>query len=181
MSDADRERVAKRLRAAHAEGRLTLEEFDERINGVLVARTFAEAEPFIADLPGSPISGPALERVDLRTTAATLKRRGQWVVPRHLVVEAKMGTVKLDFTDAVISAPVTYIDLNVFAGSTILVLPRGSTVDLDNVELVAGSSHVRNLTTSAFAGEGLHFVVRGKQRAGSLVARTQRRFWRWRW
>ncbi|MEO3813593.1 DUF1707 domain-containing protein [Sphaerisporangium sp. B11E5] len=181
MSDADRERVAERLRTAHGEGRLTLEEFDQRLTGVFTARTFAEVEQYVADLPGSPLTSVAPERADLRTTAATLKRRGRWVVPRQLVVTAKAGTVKLDFTEAVISHPVIYIDLDVYAGSTILVLPPGSTVDIDNVELVAGSSRVRGVTASSFAGDGLHVVVRGKQRAGTLVTRTRRRFLRWQW
>ncbi|MFC6080015.1 DUF1707 SHOCT-like domain-containing protein [Sphaerisporangium aureirubrum] len=181
MSDADREQVAQRLRAAHGEGRLTLEEFDERLGGVFASRTFGEADQYVADLPGSPISAAALEHAELRTTAATLKRRGRWVVPRHLVVTAKVGTVKLDFTEAHITHPVIYIDLDVYAGSTILVLPPGSSADLDNVEFVAGQSRMRDVTATAFAGEGLHVVVRGKQRAGTLVVRTRRRFLRWRW
>ncbi|GAA1275869.1 DUF1707 domain-containing protein [Sphaerisporangium rubeum] len=182
MSDADRERVAERLRVAHGEGRLTLEEFEQRISGVYAARTFAEVEQYVADLPGSPLAAAVPERAELRTTAATLKRRGRWVVPRQLVVKAKAGTVKLDFTEAVISHPVIYVDLDVYAGSTILVLPAGTTVDIDNVEFVAGSSRVyRGVTASSFAADGLHVVIRGKQRAGTLVTRTRRRFLGWRW
>lgn len=181
MSDADRERVAERLRAAHGEGRLTLDEFDQRLTGLFAARTFADAEQYVADLPGSPLASAAPERAELRTTAATLKRRGRWVVPRQLVVTAKAGTVKLDFTEAVIPHPVIYIDLDVYAGSTILVLPPDTTVDIDNVELVAGSSRVRGVIASSFPGDGLHVVVRGKQRAGTLVVRTRRRFLHWEW
>jgi hypothetical protein len=90
--------------------------------------------------------------------------------------------VKLDFTDAAIAHRVVEIDLNVVAGSTTLVLPRGASVDIDNVEMVAGSAHVRGgVPTSPTGGYERHFVVRGKQRAGSLTVRHQRRFWRWRW
>ena len=182
MSDADRERVAERLRVAHSEGRLTLEEFDQRITGVYAARTFGEVDQYVADLPGSRPFSAVPERAELRTTASTLKRRGRWVVPRHLVVTAKAGTVKLDFTEAVISHPVIYVHLDVYAGSTILVLPPGTTVDIDNVELVAGSSRVHGgVTASSFAGDGLHVVLRGKQRAGTLVTRTRRRFLGWEW
>jgi hypothetical protein len=181
MSDTDRERVAERLRTAVGEGRLTLDEFEQRLSGVLAARTFAEVEPFVADLPGGPALPPTPEQAELRTTAATLKRRGSWVVPRRLQVVARAGSVKLDFTEALIAHPVVEIDLNVTAGSTWLVLPRGASVDIDDVEMIAGSARVRGVPTSQNPGFQTHFVVRGKQRAGSLVVRYQRHFLRWRW
>jgi hypothetical protein len=50
-SDADRERSAQLLREHHAVGRLTAEEFDERLNKVFVARTLGELDELLADLP----------------------------------------------------------------------------------------------------------------------------------
>jgi hypothetical protein len=89
--------------------------------------------------------------------------------------------VKLDFTEAVIAHPVVEIELSVHAGSTTLVLPPGASVDIDNVEMIAGSARVRGVPATPIAGSEVHFVVRGRQWAGGLVVRYQRRFWRWRW
>jgi hypothetical protein len=50
-SDADRDRVAERLRAAAGEGRLTSEELEERLERAFSARTDVELEPLVADLP----------------------------------------------------------------------------------------------------------------------------------
>ncbi|MDX3849142.1 DUF1707 domain-containing protein [Streptomyces sp. AK02-01A] len=50
-SDAERDRVAERLREAVAEGRLDMEEFDERLEAALKARTHGELAPLIRDLP----------------------------------------------------------------------------------------------------------------------------------
>jgi hypothetical protein len=50
-SDADRERTAQLLREHHAVGRLTAEEFDERLNKVFAAKTVGELEALVADLP----------------------------------------------------------------------------------------------------------------------------------
>ena len=50
-SDADRERVAERLRDAAGDGRLTPTELEERLEGAFSARTEAELEPLVADLP----------------------------------------------------------------------------------------------------------------------------------
>ena len=52
-SDADRERAAERLRTAAGEGRLTPAELEERLEGAFSARTDAELEPLVADLPTS--------------------------------------------------------------------------------------------------------------------------------
>lgn len=53
-SDSDRERVAERLRAASAEGRLTADELEERLERAFSARTDTELEPLVADLPALP-------------------------------------------------------------------------------------------------------------------------------
>ena len=52
-SDVDRERVAERLRIAAGEGRLTPAELEERLERAFSARTEAELEPLVADLPVS--------------------------------------------------------------------------------------------------------------------------------
>ncbi len=57
-SDADRDAVAARLRDAHAEGRLTPEEFDQRLDATFAARTLGDLAPLTADLP-PPTRAPA--------------------------------------------------------------------------------------------------------------------------
>jgi len=51
-SDDDRDRAASLLREHHAVGRLTAEEFNERLDKVYLARTMGEIEELMADLPG---------------------------------------------------------------------------------------------------------------------------------
>jgi hypothetical protein len=53
-SDADRDQVAERLRAAAAEGRIGFDELEERLSKTLSARTYGELEAVVADLPSSP-------------------------------------------------------------------------------------------------------------------------------
>ena len=57
VADADRERVAARLARAHAEGRLTLAEFDERVRKAHGAVVGADLAPLTADLPTDPPAG----------------------------------------------------------------------------------------------------------------------------
>ncbi|HZR49171.1 MAG TPA: DUF1707 domain-containing protein [Streptosporangiaceae bacterium] len=53
-SDLDREGVVTILRDAHAEGRLTLEEFDERTTAAYAARTWGDLADLTVDLPVRP-------------------------------------------------------------------------------------------------------------------------------
>lgn len=182
ISDADRERAIQLLNDAVAEGRLTLAEFEERNDAVLRARTASEVAPHLADLPGaSAVTGP--EYGEVRATMSSVQRQGRWVVPRRLLVHSRAGRVKLDFTEAVISHPVIELTLELYAGSVELVLPEGASVDVEQVEtgMVASSAKVRKLPTSTEPVGEPHVVVSGKQWAGSLTVRRQRRFLGRRW
>ena len=57
-SDVERERYAEVLREHAAQGRLTVEELDERLDRVYAARTHGELAPVVADLP-APAPAPA--------------------------------------------------------------------------------------------------------------------------
>jgi len=50
-SDADRDKAAKLLAAHHAAGRLTAEEFRERMEAAMVARTLGDLDELLEDLP----------------------------------------------------------------------------------------------------------------------------------
>ncbi|WP_324198231.1 DUF1707 domain-containing protein [Nocardia beijingensis] len=50
-SDADREKIIDRLRLAMNEGRLSLAEFDDRLQQVYAAKTYGELTPLLSDLP----------------------------------------------------------------------------------------------------------------------------------
>jgi len=66
--DADRERVAERLRVALEEGRLNLHEYDDRLRQAYAARTYADLDALIADLPG--VTPPSQSQVVPAATAA---------------------------------------------------------------------------------------------------------------
>ncbi len=50
-SDADREQVVERLRNAADDGRLFIDEFDERLGQAFNARTYGELDAIVSDLP----------------------------------------------------------------------------------------------------------------------------------
>lgn len=50
-ADADRDRVVEFLGAAYSEGRLSKDEYDGRLENALSARTYADLDPLVTDLP----------------------------------------------------------------------------------------------------------------------------------
>ena len=64
-ADAEREHHAELLREHAAQGRITVDELDERLDRVYAARTLGELAPVVADLPApapTPRERPARRR-----------------------------------------------------------------------------------------------------------------------
>jgi hypothetical protein len=137
-SDADRDRVIDVLRAATADGRLTADEFSERMEAALSSRTFRELAPLTADLAmpparQAPESAPASDVIRIDQRGGTVQRTGRWLVPRRLEMHPSWCDVTIDFTDAVISHDTLDIDMKMRGGSLILVLGPGIVVDTDSL------------------------------------------------
>jgi DUF1707 SHOCT-like domain len=61
-SDQERESVVDVLRDAYTDGRLTLDEFEERTSAAYAAKTWADLGELTADLPAEPLLGTDLNR-----------------------------------------------------------------------------------------------------------------------
>ena len=59
-SDKERDSVVDVLRDAYTEGRLTLEEFEERMSAAYAARTWSDLRELTGDLPVEPVLGTDL-------------------------------------------------------------------------------------------------------------------------
>jgi hypothetical protein len=81
-SDADRDRAAALLREHHAAGRLTAEEFHDRMDKALDAKTVGEIEELMADLPA----------IDLYQLPAASLRRAPPGAPQSLVPRDPHGS-----------------------------------------------------------------------------------------
>jgi hypothetical protein len=123
-SDAEREQTAGQLRQALVEGRLSLEEFTERVGYAQEARTHAELADAVRDLPARP---PALaaEPERHRVLWSRLARSGAWRVPASSTYRVLFGTVDLDLCQATLEAPQVELEIyNLFSTVTVLV-PEG--------------------------------------------------------
>src|SRR6478735_2876768 len=109
ISDADRQRVADVLRDAAGDGRIDLDELEERLELTWQAKTYGELVPITLDLqapgPAAPPAGPPVRRTPSAVPAvghnssvaimSECKRHGVWSVPEHHSACAIMGEVKV--------------------------------------------------------------------------------------
>src|SRR4051794_36540898 len=121
-SDAERDQIVERLRAAAAEGRLTFEELADRIEAAANAVTRADLVPLTADLPGPLTTSPAEpSRV---SRVGDVKRSGTWVVGSELDFRSYFGNVKLDLREATITAREIQIHAWTLFGNVELLVPE---------------------------------------------------------
>ncbi|MDX8049375.1 DUF1707 domain-containing protein [Lentzea sp. BCCO 10_0798] len=170
MSDAEREHVVTLLNKAVGRGMITLDEFTVRTDTALGAKTRADLNVVLLDLPGMVNNELARERTELKNTMSTTTRKGHWVVPNELVIRNTLGTTNLDFTAAEVP-PVVNVDLDVSLGTVKLLLPAGSSVNADAVEVTAGElkDKVQNTTGNP------HFQLKGSVRGGTVVIKRSKR------
>ena len=69
ISDADRHQVAELLREAAGEGRLDIDELEERLEATYAAKTYGELVPLTADLPVARAHRPRCRRPGRRSRA----------------------------------------------------------------------------------------------------------------
>jgi hypothetical protein len=159
VSDAEREAVVEVLREAVTHGRLTFDEFEDRTAQAYAAKTFGELQPLTTDLPTGP-TGTALPTIDNSPLVAVLSndsRTGRWLVPARFRVSAVLGSVNLDFCEAVLSSRETVIDARVVLGSINIVVPDGLQVRVHGTSVLSShSSRTRRSPVPEIATIDIH-------------------------
>ena len=153
VSDAEREQAAEIVRAAVADGRLRLDELDERLTQVYAAVTYGDLEAVTADLPGPGVapSAPAVagrfppDRIGGTPSASVsvavlsgATRSGHWVVPPRYTAVAIMGGVELDLREARFSRPEVTIVVFALCGGVSITVSEDIDVDVSGVGIMGG-------------------------------------------
>jgi hypothetical protein len=126
-SDAERERSIALLRDAVSEGRLTLEEFSERVGLAQAARTDQELADLARDLPGTPAGSdlPAAVPDQHRAFCSHLTRSGPWSLAQRSSWRSIFGTIDLDLRQARLAGPETVLDVYNLFGTVTVIVPDG--------------------------------------------------------
>ena len=136
-SDGEREQTVELLRAHAAEGRLTVEEFSARVDEAYAARTRAELDALVDDLPalaGHIEAAHALERrAPKRFTGVafgSVERRGRWRLGRSAALAVVFGDADIDLRAAELDAPTVTITALLLVGNADFYVETGADIDL---------------------------------------------------
>ena len=173
ISDDDRDRVIASLREHLAAGRLTLEEFTDRMSAALAAATSAELEPVLRELPVPSASRRRPTRFVPALFSST-RRDGRMRIRRRVFCFVGFGNVDLDLRQASLEGDVvTIVGLSLFSAFDVYV-PEGVEVDLHGVS-VLGHKNTRGKDVPALPGTPLVRVWSFGLAAGVDVWRTAER------
>jgi uncharacterized membrane protein len=154
ISDAERHQVAEILREAAGEGRLDIDELDQRLEATYAARTYADLVPITLDLPSHPYHRPAPVRPAAPSAAVVpgpdreqhfailsgLSRKGVWVVPQQMTILALMGGAELDLRQARFAAQEVVITINAFMGGAQVIVGPHVRVQMEGTGIMGGYS-----------------------------------------
>ncbi|WP_130796273.1 DUF1707 SHOCT-like domain-containing protein [Streptomyces otsuchiensis] len=185
ISDSDREAVAELLREAAGDGRLGLDELDERLERTFAAKTYAELEPVTADLPGGAAArapepaAPAQssEPLVIKGGVGGENRTEPWVVPTHIFIKGGMGGVKIDFTQGEMSHRQVEVEAHGDVGGVTLIVPATWRVEVA-AETKEGIGGVADKTAKQPQPEGDGPLLRVVG-SGGVGGVTIRRLNRW--
>jgi hypothetical protein len=140
ISDEDRHKVAEVLRQAAGEGRIDLDELDQRLEAAYAAKTYGELVPITVDLPVAgrapatvprpvPLGQPTGARYSgsLAIMSET-KRVGTWVVEDQHSAFALMGSVVLDLRQAQFESNEVTINASAVMGEVKVIVGAGTSV-----------------------------------------------------
>jgi hypothetical protein len=181
-SDADRDQVATLLSTAYAEGRLSRDEHDERIDQLMAAKTFDDLLPITRDLvivgPPAPVATPqSTSRFAIDTTGQNpesdkmiaifggVTRKGRWRVRKNTHALALFGGMDLDLRDAIFEAPVVEISGFWCFGGLDIKVPEGIEVQ-DQTAGIFGGTDVRDVGDPAPGAPTL--VIKGLSLFGGV-------------
>jgi hypothetical protein len=171
-ADADRERSVALLREAVAEGRLTLDEFSDRVTQAQVARTEQDLSALVRDLPPAPVvAAPIPAQSRHSAVGSRLVRQGHWELAPRSAYRSIFGTIDLDLRQATL--PGGDAELHVFSlfGTVTVIVPEGIAVSVEGGGLFASQVVDPPAAPPVAGAPRLRIVVSGP--GGTLHVRSQ--------
>ena len=165
ISDADRERTVALLGEHHAVGRLTYDEFVERMDQAYEARTGAELDRLTADLPAAP-SPPRDRKRRWVVSIMGGTSRTEQVADEHVVLDV-MGGSDLDLRHATFPSGEAKVTAIAIMGGSEIWVPDGARVELSGFALMGGNDN-----RVAPGGTGPLIRVRAWSLMGGIDVRT---------
>lgn len=179
ISDSDRHQVAEILREAAGEGRLDLEELDERLEATYAARTYADLVPITLDLPATgtpaqaPVQRPAnVPAVRFDSSVAVMSgvsRTGVWEVGATHSAFTIMGGVDVDLREAVFTSAEVVITANCLMGGIDIIVNERTKVIVEGMGIMGTFEQGRDKVAPQLDASSPVVRVRGAAIMGAVT------------
>lgn len=148
-----RERTVEDLCAHFGQDHMSLAELERRLDVAYAARSQAQLEALLSDLPALPeihvaeasvpAGPPALvkERDLVVNVLGGSERRGRWTPPRRLLVVTVMGGVVLDFREAAFATDEVDVTVVALMGQMEILVPPSLRVEVAGVPIMGAFEH----------------------------------------
>jgi hypothetical protein len=174
--------VAEVLRQAAGEGRIDLEELDQRLEATYAAKTYGELVPLTVDLPAHatvqsvaprpeqrrpvPAAGPAY--VSSMAIMSECKRVGAWMVDGTHNAFALMGSIVLDLRQASFAQREVVINASAVMGEVKVLVDAATTVIVEGTGVMGEYSEQRPRVPYAPTDDSPVVRLRGFSLMGSV-------------
>lgn len=182
--DAEREHSVQLLTGAVVEGRLTLEEFSDRVGIAQTARTREELVRLTEDLPSAssadaaglpapvaPADTPVPRHARHSATFSRLVRSGPWELPARSSFRTICGTIVIDLSEARLAAAEVELDVFNLCGTVTVIVPEGIDVSVSGGGMFASQVITPPATRPVPGAPRLRLSTRGP--AGTLYVRSR--------
>lgn len=189
ISDDDRHQVAEVLREAAAEGRIDLDELDERLEAAYAAKVYEDLVPLTLDLPGprlpaasaqvlpqpvGPGGAPVTAYAKSTAVLSSVGRKGMWRVPDQHTALAVMGEVTIDLREAVFTTREMVITANAVMGSVDVVVNAGTHVIVEGIGIMGTFEQARDRVPPAQDAGAPIVRVKGVAVMGAVTVTRKR-------
>ena len=187
ISDDDRHRVAEVLREAAGEGRIDLEELDERLEAAYGAKVYADLVPILADLPNAQLpavrAAASVARAPGSAAGRTYDksfsimggqtRKGVWEIgPEHQAFTL-MGGIDLDLREAVFGANEVVINAVAIMGGIDIYVNANTKVSVEGTGIMGDFDQARDKVEARLGPESPTVRVKGVALMGAVTVKRR--------
>jgi hypothetical protein len=183
-----REQVIDQLIYNYSHGVISVDAFERRLDEAMDANTSQALLSLVEDLtlntdkqytaekqsqfsPNYSAQQNSDEDFKLRSVLGSNERSGQWVVPKNIYLSNFMGSVLLDFTDAIFTHQNVTIHVNCIFGSDEIYVPEHVNV-VSSMFCILSSLENKSVSLNKRQGPTIH--IEGRAIMGSVEIKIKR-------
>jgi hypothetical protein len=179
--------VAEVLREAAGEGRIDLEELDERLEAAYGAKVYADLVPILADLPDSQLPAVRAAASVARTPGSTTERhydksfsimggqtrKGVWEIGSEHQAFTLMGGIDLDLREAVFGANEVVINAVAIMGGIDIYVNAHTKVSVEGTGIMGDFDQARDKVEAQLAPDSPTVRVKGVALMGAVTVKRR--------